>query len=77
MRAYPIGLFAGAAELPAVEEFLVKFKPPPRTGAARFVGLLVIFSILCACSPRTMILKGVADELASQGEAAEEDLTLA
>jgi predicted anti-sigma-YlaC factor YlaD len=36
----------------------------------------VLFS-LAACSPRQMIVRSVADELASQGQAAEDDLVLA
>jgi hypothetical protein len=33
--------------------------------------------LLCACSPRQLIVQGVADELASQGSAPEEDIQLA
>lgn len=40
------------------------------------IGLLAILS-LSACSPRQMVIDGVANELASQGHAPEEDLELA
>lgn len=40
-------------------------------------GLLVCFLFLGACSPRHLILKGVAGELASQSSAPEDDLVLA
>jgi hypothetical protein len=41
------------------------------------VGLLC-FGLLCAgCAPRTLLLNGVADQLAGQGQAEEEDLGLA
>lgn len=33
--------------------------------------------LVCGCSPRQLILDGVANELASQGQAAEDDLVLA
>jgi predicted anti-sigma-YlaC factor YlaD len=39
-------------------------------------GAAVLFS-LAACSPRQMIVRSLADELASQGQAAEDDLVLA
>jgi hypothetical protein len=41
------------------------------------MGLAAVLSALCACSPRALILNSFADELASQGEAGEEDLQLA
>jgi hypothetical protein len=40
------------------------------------LALLVALS-LSACAPRTLLMKGVADELASQGQAEESDLGLA
>jgi predicted anti-sigma-YlaC factor YlaD len=43
--------------------------------AARIV--LAASLLLAACSPRQMIVHGIADELANQGAAAEEDLVLA
>lgn len=33
--------------------------------------------MLCACSPRHLVIQGVANELASQGQATEDDLVLA
>lgn len=44
---------------------------------ARWVGLLALVAALAACSPRQWLVQGVADELASQGQADEEDLGLA
>jgi hypothetical protein len=41
------------------------------------LGLAVTLVFLSACSPRHLIVQGVGNELASQGGAAEEDLTLA
>ncbi|MDO9158136.1 MAG: TRAP transporter TatT component family protein [Burkholderiaceae bacterium] len=57
-------------------------QPPPveRSGAPRWVGwmvLLAVLAALAACSPRQLLVRGVADELASQGQADEEDLGLA
>lgn len=43
----------------------------------RPLGLFALLVMLSACSPRQIIVQGVADELAAQGEAAEEDLQLA
>lgn len=43
--------------------------------AAATVAALVL--TLAGCAPRTLLLKGVADELAGQGQAEEEDLGLA
>jgi predicted anti-sigma-YlaC factor YlaD len=47
--------------------------------AGRWAGIFLIasFLLLSACSPRQAIMRGVADELASQGQAEEEDLELA
>lgn len=39
--------------------------------------LLITASLLSGCSPRLMLVRSVADELASQGQAEEEDLLLA
>lgn len=39
--------------------------------------LLAVLAALAACSPRQLLVRGVADELASQGQADEEDLGLA
>lgn len=44
---------------------------------ARLIALLLLASLLSACSPRLMLVRSVADELASQGQAEEEDLGLA
>lgn len=41
------------------------------------IGLVLTVLLLCACSPRMLIVQGAADELASQGQAQEEDLELA
>lgn len=43
---------------------------------ARLTAALMALS-LCACSPRLLIVQSAADELASQGQAEEEDLVLA
>jgi TRAP transporter T-component len=45
--------------------------------ALRLTGVFAILVLLCACSPRQLIVDRVADELASQGNAPEEDLQLA
>ena len=45
--------------------------------AFKFLGLSIISSLLCACSPRYLIVQGVGNELASQGQAIEDDLELA
>jgi hypothetical protein len=42
----------------------------------RFLGLFALL-LLSACSPRQLVVQGVANELASQGSAPEEDLQLA
>lgn len=44
---------------------------------SRLLALLLLASLLSACSPRLMLVRSVADELASQGQAEEEDLVLA
>jgi predicted anti-sigma-YlaC factor YlaD len=43
----------------------------------RPVGLLLLVGLLSACSPRMMLVRGLADELAGQGQAAEDDVLLA
>ena len=45
--------------------------------AFRILGFLAIATFLGACSPRYFIVQGVANELANQGKAAEDDLILA
>ena len=45
--------------------------------AFKFLGFVFIPILLCACSPRYLIVRGVGDELASQGQAIEDDLELA
>ncbi len=45
--------------------------------ALRALGLFALLVILSACSARKVIVQGVADELATQGAAGEEDLQLA
>lgn len=47
------------------------------TAALALVLALVLALMLAGCAPRTLLLKGVADELATQGQAEEEDLGLA
>lgn len=42
----------------------------------RWVGWVFLAIALCACSPRHLLVQGVADELASQGQTDEEDLGL-
>ncbi|MFM9914804.1 MAG: TRAP transporter TatT component family protein [Rhizobacter sp.] len=44
---------------------------------ARLVSLSMVVALLSACSPRMLLVKNVADELASQGQADEEDILLA
>jgi TRAP transporter T-component len=43
----------------------------------RSFGILASLLLLCACSPRQLIVERIGNELASQGGAAEEDLQLA
>jgi predicted anti-sigma-YlaC factor YlaD len=45
--------------------------------AFKFLGFTVILVLLCACSPRYLIVQGVANELASQNQSTEDDLVLA
>jgi predicted anti-sigma-YlaC factor YlaD len=45
--------------------------------SSRLLGSAAILVLICACSPRHLIVQGVADELADQGQAAEDDLVLA
>lgn len=47
-----------------------------RQAFAPFVALLLV-SLLGACSPRQLVIGGIADELAAQGRSAESDLDLA
>lgn len=49
----------------------------PFPHALRLLGVFALLALLCACSPRQMIVDKVADELASQGNSPEEDLQLA
>jgi predicted anti-sigma-YlaC factor YlaD len=42
-----------------------------------FAGIALLAVFLCACSPRHLIIESVADELAGQGQAPEEDPMLA
>lgn len=56
--------------------------PPQRARQAVklvLLAALLLFAVLLmsGCAPRTLLLKGVADELAGQGQAEEEDLGLA
>lgn len=44
---------------------------------ARFVSLSLLVALLSACSPRMLLVKNVADELASQDQTEEIDITLA
>jgi len=46
-------------------------------GLFRLLGLASISVLLGACSPRYLVVQGVANELASQGQVPEEDLELA
>ncbi len=45
--------------------------------ALRLLGFFALLLVLSACSPRQVIVQGIANELASQGEAAEDDVQLA
>ena len=47
----------------------------PRPG--RWLCLAVLATLLCACSTRELLVTGVADQLAQQGQAPEDDLVLA
>jgi predicted anti-sigma-YlaC factor YlaD len=47
------------------------------TRLSRLLGSAAILVLLWACSPRHLVVQGVADELASQGQAAEDDVQLA
>ena len=49
----------------------------PRRGARSAIALLLITLLLGACSPRQLVIGGIADELATQGQSAEPDLDLA
>ncbi|MDL2337841.1 MAG: TRAP transporter TatT component family protein [Pseudomonadota bacterium] len=44
---------------------------------ARWVALSLLVALLSACSPRMLLVRNVADELASQGQGEEEDILLA
>lgn len=50
-----------------------------RTGPRRgsLLAVLTLAGLLAACSPRQLLVQGVADALATQGQADEEDLALA
>ena len=48
-----------------------------RRGAHSTIALLLVSALLGACSPRQLVVGGIADELAAQGQAAEPDLDLA
>ena len=43
----------------------------------RLLGLLLLAGLLGACSPRLMLVRSMADELAGQGQAEEDDVLLA
>lgn len=43
----------------------------------RLLALLALASLLTACSPRLMLVRGMADELSGQGQAEEDDVLLA
>lgn len=45
--------------------------------SGRSLALLALIAMFSACSPHQMIVRGVADELASQSQADEDDLELA
>jgi predicted anti-sigma-YlaC factor YlaD len=45
--------------------------------SGRSLALLSLIAVFSACSPRQMIVRGVANELASQGQTDEDDLELA
>lgn len=45
--------------------------------ACRALCLVAALGVLTACSPQSLLVRSVADELATQGNAAEEDLALA
>lgn len=55
----------------------VSICPAPAGRRLTFLGLTLMLALLSACSPRLMLVRSVADELASQGQAAEEDVQLA
>lgn len=51
--------------------------PKPLRPIGQVLLWVTLAVLLCACSPRQLLVQGVADELASQGAADEEDLGLA
>ena len=50
---------------------------PHRTGIFKSLAVALLLSVLAACSPRHLLIQGVANELAAQGSAVEDDLVLA
>lgn len=54
----------------------IQLSPCRRNSLSIFVALLLV-TLLSACSPRQMVIGGMADELAAQGQASEGDLDLA
>jgi predicted anti-sigma-YlaC factor YlaD len=48
-----------------------------RLMACRLVGSVGVALLLSACSPKSLLVQGVADQLAAQGQAVEDDLVLA
>jgi predicted anti-sigma-YlaC factor YlaD len=52
-------------------------RPGLSTPARQRAGIALLALLLCACSPRHLIIESVADELAGQGQAVEEDPILA
>mgnify|MGYP000084736213 CR=1 FL=1 len=51
--------------------------PPQRARQVIKLTLLLSGLLMSGCAPRTLLMKSVADELAAQGQAEEEDLALA
>ena len=81
-----VSQFAAKLPCPAIQPTLpVKTElthPPPRIDTIFRLGLVrwalaAVLLMLGACSPRHLIIQGVANELASQGQATEDDLVLA
>ena len=70
----------GAAPLPTAQreksELITNHqrRRSPFASFARLPALLLVGLLLTACSPRHLIIQGVADELANQGRATEDDL---
>ena len=70
-------------QVPVLQQAAAHGVATARTGrrsfwrAAHGLALALVALSLCACSTRELLVRGVADELAAQGQAPEDDLVLA